>query len=276
MVLKKWDDGLTSDSGTFKFASSTGKISCSLAGPGTGKTFSLMRKVAYLLEVEKIDAKNILIITFTRAAAADLVKALSKLGVTEANEINARTLHSFCLGILLSRDVFETLGRFPRPMVEHEVKVMLKDINETNGDMNFGKLKHREKLLLAYEGAWARLQIDTPGFTQSEEEKEFMERILHWMNYHHSMLIGEIVPYTLQYLKYNPEDIIINEYTHILIDEYQDLNKAEQVIIDQISSGKNLSVVGDDNQSIYSFNVNIPKLVPLGSGDFHVFFSTNE
>jgi hypothetical protein len=86
-------------------------------------------------------------------------------------------------------------------MLEHEEKVMLKDINEINSDLALGNLKHREELLFAYEGAWARLQIDTPGYIQNEEEKEFTDRIVLWMKFHRSMLIGEIIPYTLQYLK---------------------------------------------------------------------------
>lgn len=64
-----------------------------VAGPGTGKTFALMRRVARLLE-EGVQPNRILAVTFTRTAAADLVEKLAALGVPGANLVAAKTLHS--------------------------------------------------------------------------------------------------------------------------------------------------------------------------------------
>jgi superfamily I DNA/RNA helicase len=67
------------------------------------------------------------------------------------------------------------------------------------------------------------------------------------------MLIGEIIPQVYQYLRNNPAAPELDLYDHILVDEYQDLNRAEQAVIDLIRNTACLCIVGDDDQSLYSF-----------------------
>jgi superfamily I DNA/RNA helicase len=67
------------------------------------------------------------------------------------------------------------------------------------------------------------------------------------------MLIGELVPETLRYLRNNPASAALEMHDHIVVDEYQDLNRAEQELIDVLSVGKHLSIIGDVDQSIYRF-----------------------
>ena len=67
------------------------------------------------------------------------------------------------------------------------------------------------------------------------------------------MLIGEVIPQLHAYLSANPAAQERTEYSHILVDEYQDLNKAEQGVIDLLSDNAEVCIVGDDDQSIYSF-----------------------
>jgi superfamily I DNA/RNA helicase len=66
------------------------------------------------------------------------------------------------------------------------------------------------------------------------------------------MLIGEVVPEVLRYLRNNPACPEVSAYDHVVVDEYQDLNKSDQALIDLLSS-KNAIVIGDENQSIYRF-----------------------
>jgi UvrD/REP helicase N-terminal domain len=66
------------------------------------------------------------------------------------------------------------------------------------------------------------------------------------------MLIGEIVPQLYQYLRDNPAAPKRSLYDHILVDEYQDLNRAEQAVVDLLRGSAELCIVGDD-QSLYSF-----------------------
>src|SRR6266705_839940 len=77
-----------------------------MAGPGTGKTFAMNRRVMRLLQ-EQTDPRRILVATFTRTAAADLVRELEALGVAGCEEIRAGTLHAFCFSLLARADVFD-------------------------------------------------------------------------------------------------------------------------------------------------------------------------
>jgi|HubBroStandDraft_6_1064221.scaffolds.fasta_scaffold21489_5 stage III sporulation protein SpoIIIAA len=61
-----------------------------VAGPGTGKTYALMRRVARMLEVEQVQPNRILVVTFTRTAANDLVEKLAQLGVPGADQVAAK------------------------------------------------------------------------------------------------------------------------------------------------------------------------------------------
>lgn len=242
-----WDTGLDYNSAAYKFAFDNSKVIRVVAGPGTGKSFGLQRRIARLLEQGQAPRK-ILAVTFTRTAAQDLKKEIQSVGVDGSDRVIAKTLHSFCFGLLNKRDIIENTGRFPRPMLEFEQKPMLYDISNT-----FGKLRDKQKRLQAFEAAWARLQSEEPGFPLGEDDKQFEHEILFWLKTHKAMLFGEMIIETFHYLRNNPRCTERREFDHILVDEYQDLNKAEQAVIDLLASNSNLAIIGDDDQSIYSF-----------------------
>src|SRR5436305_8589544 len=87
-----------------------------MAGPGTGKSFAMNRRVARLLEGGQ-NARRILAATFTRNAAASLVNDLQALGVPNSENVRAGTLHGLCFALLSKQDVFDYLGRKPRPLI---------------------------------------------------------------------------------------------------------------------------------------------------------------
>ncbi len=242
-----WNTGLDINSAAYKFASDNSKIIRVVAGPGTGKSFGLQRRVARLLEQGQAPRK-ILAVTFTRTAAQDLKKEIQSVGVDGSDKVIAKTLHSFCFGLLSKKNIIENTGRYPRPMLEFEQKPMLYDINNA-----FGKLRDKQKRLQAFEAAWARLQSEEPGFPLDEVDKQFEREVLLWLKTHKAMLFGEMIIETLHYLRNNPRCAERREFDHILVDEYQDLNKAEQAIIELLASNCNLAIIGDDDQSIYSF-----------------------
>lgn len=81
----------------------------------------------------------------------------------------------------------------------------------------------------------------------------FEDAAIAWLQFHRGMLIGELVPFAYRYLRDNPAAPERRAYGHVLVDEYQDLNKAEQELAVQLASGGHLAIVGDDDQSIYTF-----------------------
>jgi ATP-dependent DNA helicase UvrD/PcrA len=150
--------------------------------------------------------------------------------------------------MLMRNHVLEATGRNARPLNDFEVDALVCDLVDAHG----GK-REVSKLLMAYEAAWARLQHHEPGHVQSAEDTAFSANLLAWMRFHEAMLIGEVIPQFYEYLRSNPVAPERTEHQHILVDEYQDLNKAEQGVIQLLSTDAHVCIVGDDDQSIYSF-----------------------
>ena len=95
-----------------EIAAETGSPLHVLAGPGTGKTFAMMRRVARLLE-SGIEPSDILTLSFTRTAALDLRGQLALLDCKGAPEVRASTLHSLCFALLNEKAVFELTAESP-------------------------------------------------------------------------------------------------------------------------------------------------------------------
>ena len=241
-----WNDGLTGPA--LRVAATQAPRLRVRAGPGTGKTFAMMRRIARILE-EGVPPVQVLVSTFTRVAAADLKAALVKLNVTGADKVVATTIHGLCFGILQKNTVLQRTGRSPRPLLEFETRFLLEDLKSDS----FGDIPERRKRLRAYEGAWARLQTDQPGWPADSVDREFQEALLDWLRFHRAMLIGELVPVALRYLRDNPAAQELHDFKRVLVDEYQDLNAAEQGLIDLLAANAELTIVGDEDQSIYSF-----------------------
>lgn len=242
----RWDDGLD---GIFRQIAVVDHTPLRvLAGPGTGKTFALIRRVARLL-YQEAEANRILVCTFTRTAARDLRTELSNLQVGEADDVHAGTIHALCFGLLSHADVLQYTGRIPRPLLNFEERFLLEDLE----DDHFGGIRDREKRLQAFNAAWARLQTDDPGWPVDPVDRAFHTALTRWLRFHGAILIGELVPETLRYLRDNPASPYRIVFDHVLVDEYQDLNRAEQVLLDILSEVGTLTVVGDEDQSIYSF-----------------------
>ena len=83
--------------------------------------------------------------------------------------------------------------------------------------------------------------------------KAFETDLNSWLKFHHAMLIEEVIPEARAYLERNPAASERQEFKHILVDEYQDLNQAEQDFIKYLSDDAKVCIFGDDDQSIYSF-----------------------
>jgi len=242
-----WNDDLYPDTPAYRIASENNNRVRVVAGPGTGKSFALKRRVERLLE-EGVAPSQILPVTFTRVAAEDLHRELISMDVPGCNELEGTTLHRLCLRHLSRNAVLEATGRQARPLNQFELKPMVADL------MRDGRgILAIKKFLSAYEAAWARLQHEDPGHAITEEDAEFQADLLAWLRFHKAMLIGEVVPLFYNFLSANPAAEERTEYSHILVDEFQDLNKAEQGVVRLMSDAADVCIVGDDDQSIYSF-----------------------
>lgn len=242
-----WDDDLTGPA--HDIAAIDASPMRVTAGPGTGKTFAMMRRTARLLQMDRVEPKRILVCTFTRTAARDLQKSLASLGVAGVDEVRAGTLHSLCFSVLSREEVLEATGRTPRPLLASEERFLEEDLKGSP----FGGIRECRKLIKAFNAAWARLQTDDPGWPQSSKDRKFQAALDRWLRFHQAMLIGELVPETLHYLRSNPLSPLRTAFDEVLVDEYQDLNRAEQALLDLLAENGRLTIIGDEDQSIYSF-----------------------
>ena len=258
-----WDSNLEGPAKTFA-GSTANRIRC-LAGPGTGKTYALMKRIQRLLEENTVDPSRILVITLTRTAADDLRQNLQALGANGASRIYTSTLHSFCFSALMQEDILEITHRVPRILADFERDILIKDMPDT-----LGNFTNKKEMLTELQAAWSTLEGDPINDEPGSIRHSFYREILKSFSYHKCMLVGELVPLALKYLSENPFSTILDKYDHILVDEYQDLNRADHGVIEVLTEAANrreghLAVIGDDDQCIY---VALRHAHPRGIVDF--------
>jgi DNA helicase-2/ATP-dependent DNA helicase PcrA len=162
-----WSDGLQIGSQTYLIAASPNQRVRVVAGPGTGKSFAMKRRVARLLE-EGVAPGAILPVTLTRVAAEDLHRELVGMGIPGCDQLNGVTLHSLSLKMLMRNHVLAATGRTARPLNDFELEPLICDLmGQHGGKRNVKKRKQ------AYEAAWSRLQHEDPGFIVSAEDAAF-------------------------------------------------------------------------------------------------------
>jgi len=151
-----WDDDLDRNSPAFGIAADLSQSIRVVAGPGTGKSFGLKRRVARLLETG-IAPGRILPVTFTNVAAEDLQREMLRIGVPGCEPIRGSTPHALGMKILGRRNVLEATGRIARPLNRFEMEPLLYDLSLT-----FGNKRDRAKRIRAYEAAWAGCSMKNP------------------------------------------------------------------------------------------------------------------
>lgn len=246
-----WLEGIEGEA-VRQLITSDSKVIRVVAGPGSGKTTGLKRRVQRLIQGDNVSPDRIFVGTFTRAIAKDLAEALGvavtsdELLVEKSGSVNVSTLHSHALRLIRSYPTSRP-GRELRFLLDYEKEVMLYDIGETLTILN--NQTERQSELKKVCAAWAEgTNLALAGFVGE------MDR---WLRRHAGMLIDEVV--NLARVALEAGDIPTGEFDHVIIDEYQDLTAAEQRLVEVIWSNEgSLVVLGDDDQSIYSFRYNHP------------------
>ena len=165
-----------------------------------------------------------------------------------AEQLRATTLHALAMRMLGIPPVRAEFPRNVRIVDDFERHPMIADLQRPGRDK-----RATQKMLLAYEGLWARLQEDQPRDPQSDDERAFERELRAWLDFHDVMLMDELIPRLYRHLSSRPNVIDADHYAHVLIDEFQDLNKAEQCLCDLIAGNAAVAIVGDEDQSIYGF-----------------------
>lgn len=238
-----------------------GPLLC-IAGPGSGKTTSVIGRVINMVE-KGINPENILVVTFTKAAADEMQERFEKK--SDKTGVTFGTIHSICLKILKNyNSVF-----YNNECILEESKAQ--DFFSKIIDKRYiekTEIESYVKSLMTAIGCIKNTQclpeeVNVEGVT-TEELKRCYKWYENWKNENHKIDFDDILIHTLDLFKTNEK--VLNkwrkQYTHIIIDEYQDTNNLQAEIFYLLAKPKNnLCVVGDDDQSIYGFRGANPQVM---------------
>lgn len=224
---------------------------------GTG---SISEHLKSMLQVKPVSPQNIMAVTFTNKAAGEMKKRLeSKLGKDTAEKVCAKTFHSACVGILREYAMFVGFKRDFTIYDEKDCKSVLKDIYKANGIKE--KELHKDDVL-NHISIWKDKMI-TPDMAISQSTISSYNTVAHLYKEYQECLknanamdFDDLIGNTIRLLKEHP-DIqaeLQKKIQYIMVDEYQDTNASQHELLSLlISPEHNICVVGDDDQSIYSF-----------------------
>ena len=230
-----------------------------LAGAGSGKTKVLTTRIAYLIEHDNVSPYNILAITFTNKAAKEMQERVINLVGEYAKNMQISTFHSFGLRIL--RENYDELG-YDRNFVimdsDDSLTVVKKILKELDLDPKmFNPNAIRNKISSCKNELISPKEYER--FASSEFEKIVLEVYTKYekkLKDNNSVDFDDLLILPIKLFK-NHDDILDKyqeRFKYILVDEYQDTNQAQYILTKILASKyRNICVVGDENQSIYSF-----------------------
>lgn len=230
-----------------------------LAGAGSGKTRVLTHRIAHLVEDLNVAPWQIMAITFTNKAAAEMRERLQSLIGGGARGMWVSTFHSMCVRIL--RTDCERVG-FAKGFTIYDDSDSKRLVEQIMDELNIDKKRYpipalrnrisQAKNDLQVAEVFAEKTSDQVGQVAARVYTHLQER-LRQLN---AFDFDDLLLYTWLLLKNHPDVLAAyqNRFRYLMVDEYQDTNHAQYVLTQLLAAAhKNIMVVGDDDQSIYSW-----------------------
>lgn len=230
-----------------------------LAGAGSGKTRVLTHRIAHLVEDLNVAPWQIMAITFTNKAAAEMRERLQSLIGGGARGMWVSTFHSMCVRIL--RTDCERVG-FAKGFTIYDDSDSKRLVEQIMDELNIDKKRYpipalrnrisQAKNDLQVAEVFAEKTSDQVGQVAARVYTRLQER-LRQLN---AFDFDDLLLYTWLLLKNHPDVLAAyqNRFRYLMVDEYQDTNHAQYVLTQLLAAAhKNIMVVGDDDQSIYSW-----------------------
>ncbi len=231
-----------------------------LAGAGSGKTRVLTHRIAYLIKEKRVYPSSILAITFTNKAAKEMKERTARLLGDMAEDMWVSTFHSTCVRIL-RRDI-EKIG-YSRNFVIFDstdqqtlVKDCIKELNLNEKNFPYREVLSnigRAKDELMEPDVYAKMNESDFRLSKMAKIYELYQKKLKSNN---ALDFDDIILMTIKLFLDNPPvlEYYQHKFKYILVDEYQDTNTAQYTLTTLLAQEyRNLCVVGDDDQSIYSW-----------------------
>ena len=230
-----------------------------LAGPGSGKTRVITHRVAYLIKVCGVKPHNIMAVTFTNKAAREMEKRLEQLLGQTSEALTLGTFHAICARIL--RREAGVIGLNPR-FVIYDAEDQLNAIKQSLQDIDLDPKQYSPHAIQSVISS-AKSRLLNPQ-QYSERVQSYFEEIVQRVYEQYQGLLSksealdfdDLLMRTAHLFENHPAILsrYQSRYVHILVDEFQDTNLAQYALIRQLAGKyENICVVGDPDQSIYSW-----------------------
>ncbi len=230
-----------------------------IAGPGSGKTRVITHRIAYLVRVLNVNPRRILAVTFTNRAAREMRSRVEALIGERANRVTLDTFHA--LGVRILRDYGEHIG-VPNDFViydEDDQRTLMKRVIDAEAldpvsfnpaaIQNSIRAAKSNGLTVADHAAQNSSRFETVVNACYDRYEEFLQTA-------HAVDFDDLLLKPLRLLRSNSEirEKVQNRYAHVMVDEWQDTSVIQYELITMIAVPRNnLCVVGDPDQSIYSW-----------------------
>ncbi|PNR91925.1 MULTISPECIES: ATP-dependent helicase [unclassified Petrotoga] len=236
-----------------------------VAGPGSGKTRVITYKIAYLLN-NGVEPENILLVTFTRAAAREMIERVKNVTNRNIDKMLAGTFHHVCNSIL----------RKYATLLDYKNNYSILDKEDSKDLLKMAKSEYIKEISDNYKLPKEEVIMKIISYscnTLTSLRESILERAPYLLNFErdieqiwsiyiqlkkdmNAMDYDDLLVNTLVLFKTHPEVLnkCSSQFKYVLVDEFQDTNKIQIELVEALSSAHgNLIVVGDDSQSIYSF-----------------------
>jgi ATP-dependent DNA helicase Rep len=245
-----------------------------LAGAGSGKTRVITSKIAYLVRECELPARYIAAVTFTNKAAREMKERVAQtLGKKEARGLKVSTFHTLGLNIIKSE--VKTLGLKPGFSLfdDKDSMSLLKDLTEVEFDGDKELLSSLQSCISNWKDELI-LPEDLKYQTLSPSEVEYAEFYQRYYNHlraYNALDFDDLILLPTVLLKHNKavRQKWQNKIRYLLVDEYQDTNTSQYELVRLLAGERaRFTVVGDDDQSIYSWRGARPQNLVLLQTDF--------
>ena len=231
-----------------------------IAGAGSGKTKVLTHKIAYLIGEKGVKPWNILAITFTNKAANEMKERIANIVGEDAKDIWMGTFHSICVRILRkfidrigfdsSFIIFDTSDQ--KTLVKGCLKDLAIDDKLFNDRAVLSEISNAKNEMLDPD----QYAVRANGDFRKEKIATVYELYQKRLKENNAVDFDDIINYAIKILEENPDilEYYSNKFQYVLVDEYQDTNKSQFTLVTMLASRNgNITVVGDNDQGIYSF-----------------------
>ena len=226
-----------------------------LAGPGSGKTLTITKRIEYLIGKHHVSPEEIHVITFTKAASIEMKERFVRLCGQKAGPVTFGTFHGIYYGILKwayrmnASNILSEEQKYQ--LLKQVIGRMEIDIDDEKDFLQgiageIGNIKNNQIPLAEYESLNCSEEVFREIFEQYEKERKRLKKID----------FDDMLVLVYELFKKRPDILSMwqRKFRYILIDEFQDINQVQYDVIRMLAAPENnLFIVGDDDQSIYRF-----------------------